>query len=342
MTNGHAEVSTLFQRLLVVCTGNEEDETTLAAALRFVAAAREVEADPEVRVLSVVDRKQTEDFICTLGGASQSQLDALRRVDRRAQVDAQLADLAPDLTQDVEVVVGKTFVEIIRDGVSWQADLIIKPMTPLSLLHGAILGSTDMHLIRKSPVPVLITRAVTDAPETPQVFAAVDLDTFGEGNEETGGTFSEAALNEEILAAAIRLCRAYDASLVLIHSWQAPAEGLLQRAAPGVSDGQLRQYVKDVEHRHKAALDDLVARAREMAGPQTLSVSGRLLRGDAEDCLPEEANRAKPVALVMGTVGRTGLEGVIIGNTAENVLTGIDVPVLAVKPPGFESPIRLA
>ena len=43
----------------------------------------------------------------------------------------------------------------------------------------------------------------------------------------------------------------------------------------------------------------------------------------------------------MGTVGRTGIPGVIIGNTAEAILNRVTCSVLAVKPPDFETPVTL-
>jgi len=43
----------------------------------------------------------------------------------------------------------------------------------------------------------------------------------------------------------------------------------------------------------------------------------------------------------MGTVARTGMPGLLIGNTAEGVLNEIDYSVLAVKPPGFVTPVTL-
>ena len=42
----------------------------------------------------------------------------------------------------------------------------------------------------------------------------------------------------------------------------------------------------------------------------------------------------------MGTVGRTGVQGFFIGNTAEEILNQVECSVLAVKPPGFESPVK--
>ena len=45
--------------------------------------------------------------------------------------------------------------------------------------------------------------------------------------------------------------------------------------------------------------------------------------------------------VVMGTVGRSGISGMLIGNTAERVLRKLPCSVLAVKPEGFVSPVRL-
>lgn len=45
--------------------------------------------------------------------------------------------------------------------------------------------------------------------------------------------------------------------------------------------------------------------------------------------------------LIMGTVARTGVPGLIMGNTAETILNQIDCSVLVIKPPGFKTPVRL-
>jgi nucleotide-binding universal stress UspA family protein len=43
----------------------------------------------------------------------------------------------------------------------------------------------------------------------------------------------------------------------------------------------------------------------------------------------------------MGTVGRTGIPGFFIGNTAEEVLQTTTASVLAVKPKDFISPVTV-
>jgi universal stress protein E len=49
--------------------------------------------------------------------------------------------------------------------------------------------------------------------------------------------------------------------------------------------------------------------------------------------------KARINLLVMGTIARTGLPGVLIGNTAEKVLDSVHCSVVAIKPAGFVSPL---
>jgi nucleotide-binding universal stress UspA family protein len=44
--------------------------------------------------------------------------------------------------------------------------------------------------------------------------------------------------------------------------------------------------------------------------------------------------------VVMGTVSRVGISGLLIGNTAERVLSSINASVLTVKPDGFKTPVK--
>lgn len=68
-------------------------------------------------------------------------------------------------------------------------------------------------------------------------------------------------------------------------------------------------------------------------------VSASTPKGEAYDVIRRVVKREKTDLLVMGTVCRTGIAGFLIGNTAENVLNGVDCSVLTVNPQGFASPI---
>jgi nucleotide-binding universal stress UspA family protein len=46
--------------------------------------------------------------------------------------------------------------------------------------------------------------------------------------------------------------------------------------------------------------------------------------------------------IVMGTLARVGIPGLFIGNTAERALDHVDCDILAIKPKGFVTPVRLS
>ena len=64
-----------------------------------------------------------------------------------------------------------------------------------------------------------------------------------------------------------------------------------------------------------------------------------LIKGMPREVLSSFAADHEIDLVLMGTVCRTGIAGMLIGNTAEYVLQQVDCSVLAVKPDGFVSPI---
>jgi universal stress protein E len=46
--------------------------------------------------------------------------------------------------------------------------------------------------------------------------------------------------------------------------------------------------------------------------------------------------------LIMGTIGRSGIPGVVTGNTAERMLPLVQCSLLAIKPDDFVCPVSLS
>ena len=67
-----------------------------------------------------------------------------------------------------------------------------------------------------------------------------------------------------------------------------------------------------------------------------------LLKGEPDEVIPTFAKENDVDLIVMGTVARSGLSGMITGNTAERILNEVNCSVLAVKPDTFVSPIKEA
>ena len=60
--------------------------------------------------------------------------------------------------------------------------------------------------------------------------------------------------------------------------------------------------------------------------------------GLPEDVIEKVAQQIDAELVILGTVGRTGISAVLIGNTAEHVIDRLNCDLLALKPDGYESP----
>ena len=76
---------------------------------------------------------------------------------------------------DSKVLVGKPFIEIIREVLRNEHDLVIKCSDPDRSLREVFFSSTDKHLMRKCPCPVWIIKP-TERHKYLRILAAVDQD----------------------------------------------------------------------------------------------------------------------------------------------------------------------
>jgi len=109
-------------------------------------------------------------------------------------------------------------------------------------------------------------------------------------------------------------------------------------------EDEVNAYVEQVRRHHAQRLDELMREAGARLGADAmdyLKPQLHLLKGSARKEIPALAKRLQVDCIVMGTVARTGVRGFIMGNTAETILEQIDCSVLAIKPPGFVTPVAL-
>jgi nucleotide-binding universal stress UspA family protein len=86
-------------------------------------------------------------------------------------------------------------------------------------------------------------------------------------------------------------------------------------------------------------MDREVQRLRE--SDAQAEVVGHVKWGDPASAVLHVAVDRMADLLVLGSVGRTGLAGVLLGNTAERVLREVNRSLLVVKPEGFRCPVPL-
>jgi len=222
------------------------------------------------------------------------------------------------------VVTGTRFIEVVRAVQRNGHDLVMKVAERDTGLAPVLFGSTDMHLLRKCPCPVWIDRS-TGAASYQRLLAAVD--PF---DDESGD------LQRLILDLATSLAEREDAALEVVHAWELPGESMLASGRGRIARNELERLLEDTETRHRRALDELLL----PYGLNTGDDNVRLLKGRPAQVISSSATQRAADLIVMGTLGRVGIPGLFIGNTAEDVLRETQTAVLAVKPSGFVSPVH--
>ncbi len=272
-------------------------------------------------------------------GPSAAELQAIMANNRAQRLEALVAPYRERVELQTKVLVGVPFLEIIREVLRNGRDLVIRtPENPDWL--DRLFGSDDMHLLRKCPCPVWLIKLGKQT-SFRRILAAVDIGELDLPAEMQ----SQRAVNRQILEMASSLALSDFAELHVVHAWEAIGESLLRHGVlTSEPEEQVRTYVQQVRQWHEAGLDrlmrevtgDLGRDAMEYLKPQT-----HLVKGGARNEIPALANRIGADLVVMGTVARTGIPGFLIGNTAETILNQIDCSVLAIKPPGFVTPVTL-
>lgn len=234
---------------------------------------------------------------------------------------------------NLEVRMGTVFLEVIRAVLRNQHDLVIKAAENPDFLK-RLFGSDDMHLLRKCPCPVWLMK-MPEKPKYDCIVAAVDLDLLRPEAEQD--------LNRDILDLAGSLALSETAILHLVHAWGAFAEGALLARSEGRTDVATTHIEREYMSRQKLLLA-LGERLRQQLGTEAYNLilpQFHLPKGSPQKTIPAKAAELRADLVVMGTVVRTGIAGFIIGNTAESVLNQLTCSVLAIKPAGFSTPVKL-
>ncbi|WOJ96067.1 universal stress protein [Congregibacter brevis] len=170
--------------------------------------------------------------------------------------------------------------------------------------------STDWHVLRECPVPVLMV-AEKKWSRTRPVMAALDLGTRKK---------SKQRLNSKVLGAAKALAEALGVELKIMSAIEIPSV---------LADLDLVDPISYSNKHREEMLPHLKALAKEHGIPEKQFVTKR---GPVCKVITSQAAKARAQIVVMGTVARQGISAKLIGNTAESVLQDLHTDVLAIKP----------
>jgi universal stress protein E len=221
--------------------------------------------------------------------------------------------------------IGVPFIEVTKKVQHQNYDLVILAAKTSEHPRKRFFGSTTIHLMRKCPCPVLTIGTKEDKPFK-RIVAAIDV--YAPSKEGL-------ALNHKILTWAANLAASEKAELHVIHAWQLPREDYLKGWGHTSEVDRLEMVMKEQLDRQKIFNDIIKNNFTEDNLPIT-----QIIEGSAQEKIPQYIEEQDIDLIVMGTVCRTGITGLFIGNTAESILSEVSCSVLTLKPEGFKSPIK--
>lgn len=302
--------------LYVVGHGGAEEQLT---ASRVQALARDNGA--KVEVIHILEKRIT-DFFSGFGGKSNKDYSEVARMQLQDNLDIMLKSASwTGIAVSSQVLEGRDFISVIQKVLRDNHDLVI------------LAGTTDpdrnqlvMRLFRKCPCPVWVIRS-SRGNEFKYVLAALDLNNNRKEN---------ILLNRKLIELASSMAVREGAEAHYVHALSLEFEGMMRGPRFNIDDDEIRSMKKDMRDLSEENLHKLFAETGVSAGPGTI----HLIEGETSEVIQKVMTELAVDILVMGTVARSGVPGLLIGNKAEKVLTQVDCTVLAVKPDGFVSPVK--
>ena len=232
-----------------------------------------------------------------------------------------LKDIIEDFDYPIECKVlwhNRPFEAILDQVNEFGYDTVIKGTHEHPSLQSVIFTPTDWHLIRKCWVPLLLVKA-PQWPENGHILAAIHAASDQEDH---------ISLNEKITHEALHLGELIKADTHFVNSYP----GTPVNVAIEVPEFDVGEYNKTMLGHHTSVMNQHAER---------FNISSEFLHveeGLPEDVIETVAAKIDAELVILGTIGRTGLSAILIGNTAEHVIDKINCDLLALKPDGYQSP----
>ncbi len=313
-----------FKNILFVKSSVEYDQDTLKRAALL--------AQKNGAVLKVIKaiKHLPDDLTQALELVSVEEVEQQILKDEMENLEKWVKEVVDDSIEvDLEILVGEPFLEIIRSVMKNGHDMVVKTAEGTIGYKEKLLGSTDMHLVRKCPTPVWMIKPGPYR-EYKQVLAAVAPKRFDKPGD---------SLSDVIMQLSTSFSVREQSKLHVVHTWKMRGEAAIESRSTLalMYKTDVRNATDRVRIQHKQQLHELLERNPIDAVDHEV----HLLKGNVVEEVPRLALEKEVDVIIMGTVGRTGIPGFFIGNNAEDILNQVNCSVLTVKPKGFQSPVTL-
>jgi len=321
-----------FKNILCVVSTDLKDNTALEHAVKL---AENNQAS--ITVVEVIDEipPNTNLFELTL---SPEELQEKIVIEYEKKLEELVSIWNKKIEIKYKVLVGNLYLEIIYGVLRNKYDLVVK-MAENGGIVNRMFGSDDMHLLRKCPCPVWIVKQESNK-EYQRILAAVDVNDFYSPEQ----LDTRRLLNLQVLEMALSLALLESAEMHVVHAWDAIGESVINLVFHDTPEEKVAAYVEEVRKQNADNMDELMHELTRCMGQDAVShikPQSHLIKGYPRKDISLFAKEIKADLVVMGTVARTGIPGLFMGNTAESILNQLNCSVLAVKPSGFMTPVTL-
>jgi nucleotide-binding universal stress UspA family protein len=213
--------------------------------------------------------------------------------------------LAPNTSLQTATGYGRA-ADLLVDA-SRQASMVVVGARGRGAVASALFGSTSIEVAAAAKCPVAVIRHLpVVVPDRPGVVVGSD-----------GSPVSEAAIAE-----AFRQAEARSLPLTVVHTWQ------LDYTAAGLVVFETNDMIRQVAEEEQALAAEVIAGWSEKY-PDVV-VHKRVLQGHPVQTLVDQSRGAE--LLVVGSRGRGGFRGLLLGSVSQGVLQHAECPVLVVRP----------
>jgi len=228
-----------------------------------------------------------------------------------------LASWSSDSGVSTNVVYGRQrpWLDMTERALSAQNDIIVIARRNEAESTEGRVGTNARKLLRNCPCPVWLVHPTHELVHK-LVLAATDLTQVG----------------ARATRLAASLARAFNCQLHIIHAWQLPPE--LNSEKSRLSDCEFQERIELVR-------DDIaeeVFRGLDCDGEGTRPQLHMPCTSPSKG-IESTLHELDPDLIVMGSVSRSGIPGMLMGNTAERLVDRIACSLLTVKPDEFVSPV---
>jgi nucleotide-binding universal stress UspA family protein len=244
-------------------------------------------------------------------------------IDHRRERLKVIADGAQGVAVTTELLRGRPGSALTHEVLRSGHDLLVRSHARDLAEAPRPFGAIDMELLRQCPCPVWLIGRRGSPSARWRILAAIHANPSDAAEQELNGTILDWALTLKAFG---------DAELTLLQAWTPYGASLLRSR---MSPDEFTEFIEAAHRTEDEALSGFVEPFRD----RLTDVAVELVEGGPEDAIARFVESHGIDVVVMGTVARTGIVGLVMGNTAERVLQRLRGSVLAVKPPGFKSPV---